>query len=78
MDPNTGVPSDDLDPAAVKLISALGSDATKVSQVVKTHDKAVYAAIQEGIDKANEEAISNAAKVQTALTWLRILIKDLH
>lgn len=64
MDPNTGVPSDDLDPAAVKLISDLGSTATKVSQVIETHDKAVYAAIQQGIDRANEEAISNASKVQ--------------
>ena len=63
MDPNTGIPSDDLDPAAVKLISALGSTATKVSQVIETRDKAVYAAIQEGIDKANQEAISNPTKV---------------
>ena len=63
MDPNTGVPSDELDPVAVKLVSSLGSSATKVSQVIETQDKAVYTAIQEGIDKANEEAISNAAKV---------------
>ena len=68
MDPNTGVPSDDLDPVAVKLISALGSTATTVSQVVETQDKTVYAAIQEGIDKANEEAVSNAAKVENPLT----------
>lgn len=68
MDLNTGVPSDDLDPAAMKLISALGSSATKVSQVVETQDKAVYAAIQQGIDKANEGAVSNASKVLNPLT----------
>lgn len=63
LDTNTGMPSDNLDPIAIQLISALGSCATKVSQVIATQDKAVFAAIQQGISKANEEAGSRPQKV---------------
>ena len=63
MDPNTGAPLDDLTPEAIQLLSALGSSAITVSQVLDTHDKTVYDAIKEGIDKANESAISRPQKV---------------
>ena len=64
VDPSTGTPTDNLDPSAIKLISPLGSSATKVSQVISSQDKAVFAAIQQGINKANEEAGSRPQKVQ--------------
>lgn len=67
-DPRTGMPSDDLDPLAVKLISALGCSATTVSQVIVTQDKVVFAAIQQGINKANEEAESRPQKVVWFIT----------
>lgn len=64
MDPDTLVPSDDLTPDAVRLVSALGSSATKVSQILDNQDRAVFTAIQEGIDKANAEAIAKPQKVR--------------
>ena len=57
------VPLDDLTPEAVTLISVLGSSATKVSQIIDNQDRAVFTAIQDGIDKANEEAIVRPQKV---------------
>ena len=63
MDPTNGGPTDALTPEAIKLISALGSSATTVSQVIDNKDEAVYSAIQKGIDAANEHALSHAQKV---------------
>ena len=63
MDPDSGEPLDDLTPAAVESLEELGCSCTKVSQVLETRDSAVYTAIQEGLDGANKEAISNAQKV---------------
>ena len=63
MNPETGQPTDDLDPEAIALVSALGSSSTKVSQIIDSSDEPVFKAIQEGIDKGNEQAISNAQKV---------------
>lgn len=63
MDPETGGPTDNLTADAARLIAAKGSTATKVSQVIDNQDPAVFTAIQEGIDRANAKAVSNAATV---------------
>ena len=57
------MPSDDLTPQAIAMVSALGSSATKVSQILESQDMVIFAAIQEGIEKANEEAIAKPQKV---------------
>ena len=64
MDPDTGEPTDELSPVAIQAIAALGSKCTKVSEVIQQKDEAVYPAIQKGLDKANEESVSNAQKVR--------------
>ena len=63
MNPDTNEPTDDLTAQAASMIAAKGSSATKVSQVIDNQDQAVFTAIQEGIDRANAKAISNAATV---------------
>ena len=63
MDPDTGEPLDELAPAAQECLEELGCSCTKVSEVLQSKNSAVYAAIQEGLDKANKEAISNAQRV---------------
>ncbi|KAK2542322.1 Acsbg2 [Columba guinea] len=68
----TGEPGDDLTPEAVEYCQKLGSKATKVSEIIGSKDKAVYAAIQKGISAVNERAVSNAQKVQK---WV-LLEKD--
>ncbi|XP_010003883.1 PREDICTED: long-chain-fatty-acid--CoA ligase ACSBG2 [Chaetura pelagica] len=72
VDVETGEPEDDLTPEAVEFCQKLGSQATRVSEIISTKDKAVYAAIQKGISTVNEGAVSNAQKVQK---WI-ILEKD--
>lgn len=63
MDPETGELLDILPPLAQRQIQELGSHNTKVSEIVAQEDRAVFTAIQEGLDKANEHATSNAMKV---------------
>ena len=67
MDPDTNEPTDDLTAQAASLIAAKGSIATKISQIVDNQDQAVFTAIQEGIDRANAKAISNAATVNVPI-----------
>ncbi|XP_065884225.1 long-chain-fatty-acid--CoA ligase ACSBG2-like [Dysidea avara] len=63
--PDTGEATDDLQPQALKMFQDLGSECTTVSQVIETEDKAVFKAIQDGIDRYNtNHIISNAQKVQ--------------
>uniref|UniRef100_A0A672UZC5 Long-chain-fatty-acid--CoA ligase ACSBG2 n=1 Tax=Strigops habroptila TaxID=2489341 RepID=A0A672UZC5_STRHB len=61
---DTGEPRDDLAPEAIEYCQRLGSKATKVSEIIRSKDKAVYAAIQNGISAVNERATSNAQKIQ--------------
>ncbi|XP_010014394.1 PREDICTED: long-chain-fatty-acid--CoA ligase ACSBG2 [Nestor notabilis] len=61
---DTGEPRDDLAPEAIEYCQRLGSKATKVSEIIRSKDKAVYAAIQKGISAVNEKATSNAQKIQ--------------
>lgn len=63
MNVNTGQPLDDISAESLPVIAALGCDATKVSEIIASKNKAVYDAIQKGIDESNKEAISNAQKV---------------
>ncbi|XP_058495007.1 long-chain-fatty-acid--CoA ligase ACSBG2-like [Solea solea] len=60
----TGEPEDELSPEAVEFCRRLGSNATRVSEIASGQDKAVNAAIQEGINRVNERAASNAQRIQ--------------
>ena len=63
MDLNTAEPLDTLSPLAVRAIQQLGSSCTTVSGVIKSKDRAVFSAINEGLERANQQATSNAQKV---------------
>ncbi|XP_023394368.1 long-chain-fatty-acid--CoA ligase ACSBG2 [Pteropus vampyrus] len=68
----TGEPLDKLNSEAIKFCQSVGSQATTVTEIVVQHDLRVYAAIQRGIDAANQEANSGTHRVQK---WV-ILEKD--
>eukprot|EP00105_Crassostrea_gigas_P020681 XP_011439523.1 PREDICTED: long-chain-fatty-acid--CoA ligase ACSBG2 isoform X3 [Crassostrea gigas] len=57
-------PTDNLTAVTVDWMKAQGSGATKVSDILDHKDAIVLKAIQKGIDKANERAISRAQKIQ--------------
>lgn len=63
-DPETGEPLDELSAFAKMQLEGLGSHNTTVSSIRDPKDIAVYDAIQEGIQRANLQAISNAQRVQ--------------
>ena len=63
MDLDTGEPTDEIEAGAIELVAALGCSATKVSQIVDNQERAVFSAIQEGIDRANNAATSTAQTV---------------
>uniref|UniRef100_A0A8D0E2N4 Long-chain-fatty-acid--CoA ligase ACSBG2 n=1 Tax=Salvator merianae TaxID=96440 RepID=A0A8D0E2N4_SALMN len=69
---DTGEPEDALTPDVIDFCRKLGSKATKVSEIVSTKDPAVYTAIQKGVTLVNNQATSNAQKVQK---WV-LLEKD--
>lgn len=64
MNQETGDPEDELTPEAVELCRKLGSNATRVSDIAGGRDRAVHAAIQEGINLVNKKATSNAQRIQ--------------
>ncbi|XP_039762091.1 very long-chain-fatty-acid--CoA ligase bubblegum isoform X1 [Pararge aegeria] len=64
VDSNTGDALDELEPETCKWVASLGCKATTISEIIKTKDPAVYKAIEEGIARANKQAISNAQKIQ--------------
>ncbi|XP_044139313.1 long-chain-fatty-acid--CoA ligase ACSBG1 isoform X1 [Bufo gargarizans] len=72
VDPDTLEPLDKLTPEAIEFCHEAGSKATTVSAIVGLKDKAVYRALQGGIDKVNSEAVSNAQRIQK---WT-VLSKD--
>ncbi|XP_049495685.1 long-chain-fatty-acid--CoA ligase ACSBG2-like isoform X2 [Panthera uncia] len=72
MDGITGEPLDELSSEAINFCRKLGSHVSTVSEILELRDPLVYKAIQEGIDAVNEEAISNAQRIQK---WA-ILEKD--
>lgn len=57
-------PTDNLTAVTVDWVKAQGSGATKVSDILDHKDAIVLKAMQKGIDKANERAISRAQKIQ--------------
>ena len=62
---NDNIPTDKLATSAVAWCKSVGSTATTVSQIIsEPPDHHTLDAIQRGIDKANEKAISRAARVQ--------------
>ncbi|XP_029379100.1 long-chain-fatty-acid--CoA ligase ACSBG1 [Echeneis naucrates] len=65
-------PVEELSLEAVQFCQQQGSQATKVSDIIAGKDKEVYRAIQEGIDRVNSAATSNAQRIQK---WT-ILMKD--
>ncbi|KAG8454727.1 hypothetical protein GDO86_001085 [Hymenochirus boettgeri] len=69
---DSGEPEDELTPEAVHFCRQIGSKAKNVSDILGDKDKAVYAAIQDGINAVNEKSTSNAQKIQK---WL-ILEQD--
>ncbi|XP_041862858.1 long-chain-fatty-acid--CoA ligase ACSBG2 isoform X2 [Melanotaenia boesemani] len=72
VNPETGDPEDELTPESVELCRNLGSNATRVSEIAGERDRVVHTAIQEGINRVNEKATSNAQRIQK---WL-ILDRD--
>lgn len=68
----SGDPEDELSPEAVELCRKLGSNATRVSEIAGGRDRAIHAAIQEGITRVNDKATSNAQRIQK---WI-ILDRD--
>ncbi|XP_068131906.1 long-chain-fatty-acid--CoA ligase ACSBG1 [Hyperolius riggenbachi] len=64
VDPDSLGPTDNLTQEAMRFCHEAGSKATTVSEIVEHKDLAIYRAIQEGIDKVNSEAVSNAQRIQ--------------
>ncbi|XP_014368454.2 very long-chain-fatty-acid--CoA ligase bubblegum isoform X1 [Papilio machaon] len=60
----TGDPLDELETETRKWVASLGCEAKTISEIVKNKYPAVHKAIEEGIARANKQAISNAQKVQ--------------
>ena len=61
---NNQMPTDDLTPATVSWCQSVGSNATKVSEILGKPDMNVMKAVQDGIDMANKRSVSRAALVQ--------------
>jgi hypothetical protein len=64
VDVNTAEPQDTLTPLARKAVEELGSPCTTVSAIISTRDPAVFSAISQGLERANQKAASKAQKVQ--------------
>ena len=64
VNPESGEPTDVLTPHARRTIEQIGSQCTKVSEIIETKDAAIFKAIQDGLDRANKHATSNAQAVQ--------------
>ena len=65
LDPR-GVPTDQLDEEAIGICRSLGTEATTVSGAKEC--SAVHHYIREGIDRANEKAVSNVAKIKVCIS----------
>ena len=72
---DTGEATDDLQPQVIKMFQQLGSNCTTVSQVIESEDKAVFKAIQDGIDRYNtHHLISNAQRVNTSVCCVCVCV----
>lgn len=72
IDLDTSEPTDSLTQEGRDFCEKVGSKATKVSEIVRTRDPAVYQAIQDGIDHVNLQAAANVHRIQK---WT-VLVKD--
>lgn len=61
---DNGDPTDELTPLAVEFCRKHGVTAGKVSEIIDNKEPVIYKVIQEGVDRVNAKAISNAQKVQ--------------
>ncbi|XP_075960855.1 long-chain-fatty-acid--CoA ligase ACSBG2-like [Anarhichas minor] len=61
---DSGEPTDELSPEALIFCQQHNITATKVSEIVANKEPALYQAIQEGMDRSNARATSNAQKIQ--------------
>uniref|UniRef100_A0A667XS11 long-chain-fatty-acid--CoA ligase n=1 Tax=Myripristis murdjan TaxID=586833 RepID=A0A667XS11_9TELE len=61
---DNGEPTDELTPEAVAFCQQHGVTATKISEILANKEPAVYKAIQEGMERVNARATSNAQKIQ--------------
>lgn len=65
VDTESGAPLDELLPSVQEWLKVLGCPATTVTEVLKNGpDKRLLDAIQEGINRVNESAVSNAQRIQ--------------
>lgn len=64
VNPESGAPEDELTPEVVEFCRKLGSNATRVSDIANGRDRVIHAAIQEGINRVNKKATSNAQRIQ--------------
>ncbi|XP_070524552.1 very long-chain-fatty-acid--CoA ligase bubblegum isoform X2 [Cardiocondyla obscurior] len=64
MNEETGEPLDTLNSNVLKWAKSIGSSAKTVTEVIGSRDPAIYEEIDKAIKRANEQAISNAQKVQ--------------
>ncbi|XP_017307775.1 long-chain-fatty-acid--CoA ligase ACSBG2 isoform X2 [Ictalurus punctatus] len=61
---DNGDPTDELTPMAVEFCRQHGVMASKVSEIISNKEPAIYKVIQEGVDRVNAKAPSNAQRVQ--------------
>lgn len=65
VDAETGTPLDTLSPAVKKWLSDLGCPADTVTELLKAGpDERLITAINEGMDRVNQQATSNAQRIQ--------------
>lgn len=64
VDMETMLPTEKLNPTAIAWCHSVGSSATTLSDILNKRDEKVLKALQAGIDRANERAISRAQKIQ--------------
>lgn len=61
---DNGEPTDELSPEALSFCQQHNVKATTVSEIIANKEPAIYKAIQEGMERVNARATSNAQKVQ--------------
>ena len=62
MDQDTEKPLDILTTQAQQMIQTLGSQNSEISEIIIQEDRAVFTAIQKGLDRVNERATSKVHK----------------
>lgn len=64
LDPDTGEARDELLPLAAAALKEKGCNLSKPSEVAEQKPEAIMQCIQQGLDKANQQAPSNAQRVR--------------